>query len=328
MSKKIVQLKLDKNFSNISEIIKYMNPFIIYLRIFGVFPYKIEGYELKYSWWGVIQTMNLFILVLWGFSFLFLGDPFNEVLSKFEQTQFVSCAMIGLTIFLLQYKRFKRYVEIILIIANEILIPKETIKRLLKLELTQVCFSAVFIAYFHFVPLTVGAIILENWMDLTNILYVFFFFFTNTFYLVECIFVNFVLAIAECFRYINKEISSMEINISEKETNVKHLNNIVDTERLIAKLSRLFKLHSDLSDIVIDLNSMFSVQLLISTWISFFEILFSSYYGILFIVDRESYDPEETIFGMYLIVWGFFHVIRFQMLCSACDAVKKEVFYY
>lgn len=328
----MVVIKFDKKFDNISQILRHVRPFFTYLRIFGVFPYKLQTNGIKVSWWGAIQTLNLITFICWGFSHFFLGDPFNEGLSKFEQAQFVTCAVIGLLRFLCQYKKFKQYVSTALIIGNEILMPSEAISGVVKLHFCEFFVSAAFIAYLHFGPIALSIILLDVWLNLTNKLYFFFFFFTNTMYLVECIFVNFLYFITVCFRCVNNEIAALAVHKSpvisdRKRSNIltDNLETVVSLKHIISKLSRLFMIHADLCDLVADLNAMFSVQLIISTWISFFEILFSFYYGVVFLVDRHSYTREETIFAMYLILWGVFHCIRFQMFCAACDAVKKEV---
>ncbi|GLV42486.1 hypothetical protein CBL_03223 [Carabus blaptoides fortunei] len=308
----MVLIKFDKKFDNISLILRHARPFCMYLRVFGVFPYKLQPNGIEVSCWGAIQTVNLIIFTCWGISHFFQGDPFDEPLSKFEQAQFVTCALIGLLRFLSQYKKFKKCMSTALIIGNEILVPSETISGVIKLQLCEFFVSTVFIAYLHFAPIALSIILLNIWLNLTNKLYFFFFFFSNIMYLVECIFVNFLYFITECFRSVNNEIATLAVHKSRVIPDIKHpemLTHNLDTaasmKHIISKLSRLFMIHADLCDLVADLNTMFSIH-------------------VVFLIERNSYTNEQTIFQIYLIIWGVLHCIRFQMFCRACDAVKTE----
>lgn len=112
------------------EIIQILKPIFWYFLISGVFPYRIVDQELKFSKLGLfLMILNLSIM-LFGYCHLFIGDPFNEVISKIEQTQFATMSIGLLILFVCQYKVFRNHLYTALRIGEEIIDPVKMKKKL------------------------------------------------------------------------------------------------------------------------------------------------------------------------------------------------------
>lgn len=96
-------------------------------------------------------------------------------------------------------------------------------------------------------------------------------------------------------------------------------------KQIMTKLKKLVKTRQKLLELTLDVNAMWYILLICSSWISLFEIMFSAYYAVVFIFDGVIYDYEQDIFHNYLIAWMLYHALRFIFMCFACDQLNQEV---
>lgn len=312
------------------EIIKTMKPMFLYFLLSGVFPYKMVGQDLKFSKLGIFQVILNLSIMIFGYLHLFIGDPFNEVISKIEQTQFATVSIALLILFIFQFKIFKKHLKTALVIGAEIIDILKMKQKLRVLFIFEIVISSFLITSLHVSPVLMSAANTPLFYTrLDNKLYIFFLFFTNNFFLLECISINFMFYLKECFLCTNLQIVSMihEMDTISNDRMVvisRILNG--DAERdTMKKLKRLVKIRQKLLELTIDVNGMWFILLLSSSWISLFEIMFSAYYAVVFVFDGKSYDYEQNIFHNYLVAWMLYHALRFIFICFACEQLTKEV---
>lgn len=312
------------------EIIDSIKPIFLYFLLSGVFPYKIEQCELKFSKLGMfLATLNLCIM-LFGYYHLFIGDPFNEVISKIEQIQFATVSISLLILFICQFKVFKTHMDTAFTIGGQIIDTDKMKKKLKILVGCEIFISSFFITALHVGPVLMSAVNYTIVYDrLDNKLYIYFLFFTNNLFLLQCIAINFMFYLKECFYYTNHQIISMVNDMSlitnGKVAGVVNIFNGSVERNAIHKLKRLVKIRQKLFELTMNVNKMWYILLICCSWISLFEILFSAFYAIVFIFDENSFDDDQTNFHNYLVAWMLYHAFSFIFMCCACDQVTQEV---
>lgn len=300
------------------QIIDLIKPAFNYFLFSGVFPFRMNGAELEFARIGLLPLLVNLSVMLVGYSHLFIGDPFNEVISKIEQTQFATISILLLFVFLFQFRKFRGHFYEALDVGSQVLDVESMRKNFRTVIGFEIVISSFLITSLHVSPILLSATYnSEFYARLDNKLYVFFLYFTNNFFLLECIACNFFFYLQQCFSSINNSmsaISSPSISILQPSSQ----------QSIINKLKRLIRIRQQLLELTIKVNETSHVLLLSSSWISLFEIMFSAYYAVVFVFDRKSYDYEQTIFHNYLIAWMLYHSLRFTFVCFACEQLTQE----
>lgn len=312
-----------ENLKRKKEIIAIIKPMFLYLLLSGVFPYRMDHQELQFSKLGLFFTSVNLSIMLFGYSHLFIGDPFHEIISMIEQTQFATVSITLLLLSVCQFKTFKKHLNTALKIGGEIIDIAEMKKKFKRLVGFEIIISSFLITSLHVSPVLMSAANTPFFYDrLDNKLYIFFLFFTNNFFLLECITINFLFYLKECFHYTNQQMVLMIQDMDDDQ--IMFMSPKLKGD-FVEKLKRLVNIRDELLELTLNVNVMWYILLLSSSWVSLFEIMFSAYYAVVFIIAGLDYDYEQNVFHNYLVAWMLYHSLRFIFVCFACDQLTEEV---
>lgn len=302
------------------------------LRAFGVFPYVLNGGELRYSRVGVVLVV-FWVGVLTGGLFLAFRSKDLSKIARAEIWQFFLLIYVNFLVFLLKYKRFKDCVSRALTIGNEVLNVKPLRKKIRKLAAFEIIFSLFLVPACCLFTIgevyrVVGAKALQDIRTYGNI-YVGVF--INIIFLNECVFCNFMFFLRECFQSINQQFLKTIHEVSNVSS--MKLLSIVGSSSGIEngvtqKLRRLVKTRQRLLDLTEDVNSFFYGQLFVSSWLALLELLFNSFYAIAFSVEdlmesgsQKRKDPTNALYAFSIML----HALRFGFICYASEQITEEV---
>lgn len=311
------------------EVVTIIKPFFIFLLIFGVYPYNIETKGLKLSKIGIFLHIINTILLFIGYTLLFLGDPFNEFISVYEQLQWSTSAIFAQYFLLINTKKIKRSIDTALTIGSEIIDTNELKKKFRILGVFEGVISLVYLSLW-----SVGPAMMSYtqdpyfYTDRVNQMYILFYFMVNMEFLVECFYINFFFYLKECFASTNNKILNMvnEIDSIKKYGVINNVSLNLDQEKnIVFKLRKLIKIRQRLLELALRFNNDSSPLILVCSWISLFEIMFSAYYAVVFVFEEQHYDFDQDIFHNYLIGWMVYVAIKFIFMCYVCDLLTNEV---
>lgn len=302
-----------------SEIINTLRVLVRYLRFWGVFPYKVKDFELVHTKLGVVLLIVNGIGLAIGVLSSFLADFGSQFISFFEAIQYPTLSLVSLLVFNVKYKSLKKLVGKLLGFGHEIdLDINELKKRLVKLVILVALVSGVFIPVLHIMTIYYRCQVLgpKFWERVMDWNYIFFAWSTNNFFLVQTVFVGLVFYIKECFFTINQKFIAIDLE--------KKISKINDPE-VSTNLRSLIKLRQRLLDTTEEANRLFYPELVVWCWAILFEILYSSFYIVEFVIERDTTDPTSIIFVSYLPFWFGFQFFAVTYISYACDGLTVEV---
>ncbi|KAG5338777.1 GR28B protein, partial [Acromyrmex charruanus] len=297
-----------------------MYPCFTLCRILGIFPYKINATSLEIS----KPHLILLIVIVCSCSLCSLIMLYNS--SIFEKVDMVTlpqilvhnCALVVgnfiiIVTLILTVPRM-RLLQTIMKISSRL--PLESYKKLSKL-----IHAKDIIGFFYAVWIILTFIYklpINRLFEIYIIVVIF---------QMDMMYMNCVCVLKACFTRINDNLMSMRRFIANNEPSVHRLN--YHNQRnpfLIMELKALKIQHLTISDTVQTLNIIFSLQLLATIVMTFFNTTFCLYYYIQasqhILVDMNFF--KIVLFHMYFLLYIAYFLIKVLLIVWACETGKHQ----
>ncbi|XP_011880424.1 PREDICTED: uncharacterized protein LOC105568953 [Vollenhovia emeryi] len=294
-----------------------MYPCLVFCRILGIFPYKINSSSFEISKpYFFLSIINMCVFCLCALIVMpDISEGFHIKQSHISKIIEINCfyifgGFITVVAYILSGPQ-KRLLQTIL--NNSSRLSLKTNKKYSMLIHAK-DISVFFIILVNYViyscnyTLSIWATVSATYMTLTM-------------YMTNMLYINCVYILKACFKKINDDLTNLFI------TNDEHLVRSIyrkqNTPLLLMELNALKKRHLMISNSVQMLNIIYSPQLLATIVIAVIHIIFEIYFNV---VQWENgsiiWTSENVIMSVLVDLW--FHLMTMLLLTWVCETGKNE----
>ncbi|XP_011880394.1 PREDICTED: uncharacterized protein LOC105568929 [Vollenhovia emeryi] len=298
-----------------------MYPCFTLCHIFGIFPYKINAFNLEISKpYYILSTVVTCIFGIYTLIILFNISFFGklnmaslpEILA--DCTVYVFGGFIVIVTFILTGPQLRLFQTILMISSR---LPVESYEKLSKLIHTKDIIGFLVVVPALFFPTIQFALTLDYFYLIYTDLVVF---------LVDMFYMNCVCVLKACFKRINDNLTNMKSVIENNESHISRLNyHDQRNQFLIMELKALKKEHLAISDTVQMLNMTFSLHLLATVVMVFSIVTITLYYYILFCLHLLFNDvPRNVLHHTSFVMYMLCSTIKITLIVWACETGKNQ----
>jgi len=297
-----------------------MYPCFIFCRILGIFPYKINNSIFETSKPHYILSITITcVICVYELIFLYKFNAstkinFKAVITFIEVNSYrliISC--LAIVTLVLSNPRMRLLQTIMKISLG---LSPESYQKLSRLIHVKDIFGFFFL---------IGRSSLYFYKSHQNILYKIISIYTVLLsFQTDMLYVNCVCVLKACFEEINNSLLHMQQLIINNESCV--FNIFCYKQRnpfVIIKLKALEKQHMMISNTVQMLNMIFSLQLLATTFITFFELCLKLYFHLVHWHNGLVIKLDEQMNGMFLS-FMIYLIIKMVLIVWACETGKNQ----
>lgn len=144
-------------------------------------------------------------------------------------------------------------------------------------------------------------------------------------YFMDMLYMNCVLIIGACFEDVNEKLMKLKRNIDYDEPHMlRRIYHVKNNSIIVTDVQLIMKEHNKISDLVIELNNTFSLQLIITVTMTFAEITFSLYFYILEMVGAKEINLEKQLWYSYFITSVTYYAVKLTTMVWACERSKSK----
>lgn len=305
-----------------TDYISLMWPSFELLRVWGLFPYKINNSNLIVSskpgffYSTIVSSLHVVLLAIILYLMDMTGDlSYDSVPGTLQGNCYlISGLWIGMVSYLQSSRRLKFLQELNNVATK---IPTNKFKKLSKFIHAKDLFGFIFViaqspnAYAKYLPLFACKVLCIH----TTVIG----------YLMDTLYMNSVLVIRQAFKTINDKLLSLKYNIEHDEPHL--LRRIYHEKKnpiLLMEIRDIKCQHNDVSELIDNLNKTFSYQLIASVTITFAEITFSLYFYILLLLGLKGINLERQIWYSYFSTAVTYHAIKLTTIVWSCEMARDE----
>ncbi|XP_012524231.3 putative gustatory receptor 28b [Monomorium pharaonis] len=295
-----------------------MYPCFNFCRILGIFPYRINDstFEASKSCY-ILSTIIICVFCIYGIIIIYQFDTSITItiIRIPRSLQYHSYCALGSFVAIVTYVlRGPRLLLLQTVLEVSSKLPQESYKKLSKLIHVKDIFS-----FFFFVIITLICFIKLPLNLIFSTIY--------TLYIgilllqLDMLYMNCVCVLKVCFNQINDNLMKVqEFVINDKPQLLRQTYHVQKNPFLLIKLKTLKKQHLMVTDTVQMLNTIFSLQLIVTIVLSFAEITFNLYFYIVLIMSKEKQELWNLLFIMCIVYYS----TKIVLIVWACDSGKDQ----
>ena len=307
--------------SRIKDITSLLQPCFFLCRLHGLFPYKFNAMEISLSKpWYIISLVIMttytssvsVIFYLTHISGVLKDDSVPGILQ--EIVYWFLCTFVGILTVIISVSRVSFLQDLFRISIN---VPKEAFQNIGTFVHMKDIFGFIFL---------IGQI--ANVYDKNR--YIYFskvngIYATLVIFLTDALYMNCVIVVYICFKNINANLIELRKNNTVEESSL--MMPLFHKRRyplLLLKLRFIKRVHHALSDVVEKLNSTFSLQIVASVTLTFFEVTFSLYFYFLRLREMKTINIRKQVWYSYFITSATFYCAKLIGIILVCQLSKDE----
>jgi len=297
-----------------------MYPCFIFCRILGIFPYNINNSIFEVSKPHYILSITITcVICVYELTLLYKINAstkfnFEAVIASFEANSYciiISC--LAIVTLVLSNPRMRLLQTIMKISLG---LSPESYRKLSRLIHVKDIFGSFYL---------IGRTSLYFYKSHQNILHkIISIYIVLLWFQTDMLYVNCVCVLKACFKKINDSLVRMQqLIINNEQCVFKIFYYKQKNPFLIIKLKALEKQHMMISNTVQMLNMIFSLQLLATTCITFFEICFELYFNLVQWHNGLVIKLDEQMGGTFLS-FMIYLIIKMVLIVWACETGKNQ----
>ncbi|EGI57916.1 Putative gustatory receptor 28b [Acromyrmex echinatior] len=296
-----------------------MYPCFTFSRIFGIFPYRINGsiFETtKQSYF--LTTFITCVFCIYELVMLYMINITGTInfgnipLTLKRNCFYILGGFIGIITYILNNPRMRLLQNIMKISLR---LSPDSYRKLSKLIHAKDIFGIIYLigrtTFYYF-------IMDHGIADMILVQYI-----TFVVFQMDMLYINCVCVLKACFKEVNNNLKNLQKLVISDEPHL--LRRIYHEQRypfLLTELKVLRKKHLVISDTVQMLNMIFSLQLLATIVMTFAEITFYLYFYIINYIDNTKIN--YMLYNMLLIISLMYQCTKISLMGWACDTGKDE----
>lgn len=137
---------------------------------------------------------------------------------------------------------------------------------------------------------------------------------------------NYILILKSCFKNINNNLLRLKENYVGREIDIyKNTSNRSQFNNLQAiKLRKLQQKYHQISYVVKELNSAYTLQIIATILMTFAEVTFSLYFFLLHSQGMKNIDLDKQIWYHYFATSITYYALKMIIMVSICQEAKNE----
>ncbi|XP_011705728.1 PREDICTED: putative gustatory receptor 28a [Wasmannia auropunctata] len=295
-----------------------MYPCFTFCRILGIFPYRINNstFEASESCY-ILSTIVICAFCVYGIVIFYELDISGTIMyiSVPRSLERHSYYLLGVFTAIVTYVlRGPRLLLLQTILEISSKLPSESYQKLSRLIYVKDIFSFLFV-------IGLGLICCIKMPLNTLVLTMFALYLSLLLLQMDMMYMNCVCVLKFCFKKINDNLVKVQELVMSDEPHL--LRRTYHEQRnpfLLMTLKALKKQHLMVSDTLQMLNTIFSLQIIVTVVLSFAEITFNLYFYIVLSMAKE----EEEFWYWFFIMSVIYHAVKIVLIVWACDSGKDQ----
>ena len=309
-------------FFRIENTYKLMRPCFLLYQSYGLLPYKINKKSIIFSKFGLCYSVAATIIcIAYLVVLLYQCNVSREI--KFDTVeglmQFNCYFILGTFICICTSIscRYRLFLLKKILDVSSILSEKEC------QQLAGIIYIKDAISYL-FLLVQMPNVLSEDAIQMYS--KIFALYITIVVCLINLQYSNFVLILKSCFKNINNNLLRLKEDYKERKIFIhKSIGNQLQFSNLpLVKLRKLQQRHHEVSNVIQELNTVFTLQIIATVLMTFAEVTFGLYFFLLHSQGRKGIDLDKQIWYNYFLTSVTYHSLKIAVMVWICQETKNE----